>query len=86
MPAQTLTGLTDDFVAMKGGDVEKTYSTANGYADRFAEAREMAEPMVFLNSDLASFISGQILSVDFGKDADVLIGKIPDQMSFKLLG
>ena len=37
--------------------------------NRYGEAREIAEAIVFLASDKASFISGQTLAVDGGFDA-----------------
>lgn len=37
-----------------------------GAVRRYAEPREMGEPMVFLNSDMASYISGTDLRVDYG--------------------
>jgi NAD(P)-dependent dehydrogenase (short-subunit alcohol dehydrogenase family) len=37
-----------------------------GAVDRYAEPYEMAAPIVFLNSDMASYISGHDLRVDYG--------------------
>jgi NAD(P)-dependent dehydrogenase (short-subunit alcohol dehydrogenase family) len=37
--------------------------------NRYGEAREIAEAIVFLCSDKASFVSGQTLAVDGGFDA-----------------
>lgn len=42
-----------------------------GYAGRPAEAIEMAYPILFLNSDLASYISGAVIDVDFGCTLEV---------------
>lgn len=39
---------------------------ATGFAGRLATSKEMGEPVVFLNSDMASFISGELLIVDYG--------------------
>jgi enoyl-[acyl-carrier-protein] reductase (NADH) len=38
---------------------------------------EMAEPLIFLNSNMARFISGQNLIVDFGYQAAVDVGQKP---------
>jgi NAD(P)-dependent dehydrogenase (short-subunit alcohol dehydrogenase family) len=83
LPGQTQTGLTGDFVAMRGGMDKAVEST--GFVKRLADAREMAEPLVFLNSGMASYISGVMLDGDFGIHAMVKTGVIPDRMNFKLL-
>ena len=43
--------------------------------DRFATPEEVAEPLVFLNSNLARFVSGQNLAVDYGYWGDVESGQ-----------
>lgn len=50
-----------------------------GARDRYAEPREMAEPIVFMNSDMASYISGQDLKVDYGFKALRDIGRENDR-------
>ena len=37
-----------------------------GYAHRLAKSEEMAKPIVFLNSVMASYISGELMIVDYG--------------------
>jgi NAD(P)-dependent dehydrogenase (short-subunit alcohol dehydrogenase family) len=37
-----------------------------GAVDRYAEPHEMGQPIVFINSDMASYISGEDLKVDYG--------------------
>lgn len=37
-----------------------------GYAKRLALSQEMAAPIVFLNSQSASYISGDLMIVDYG--------------------
>lgn len=49
-----------------------------GYSKRMANASEMAGPMVFLNSDLASFISGALLPADFGASIEIMAGLKPN--------
>jgi NAD(P)-dependent dehydrogenase (short-subunit alcohol dehydrogenase family) len=44
---------------------------------RNATSEEMAEPLVFLNSEAARFISGQNLMVDYGYVASVEVGARP---------
>ena len=45
-----------------------------GYSHRMANADEMAGPLVFLNSDLASYISGALLPADFGTSIEIMAG------------
>ena len=47
---------------------------------RYATGAEMGEPLVLLNSKLASFVSGNNLPVDFGYCAEVLVGQRDDLM------
>lgn len=67
LPAATETGLTDEFTSTSGNR-ETMLETTVGVADRIAESREMADPLIFLNSHMASFISGVLLDVDFGQN------------------
>ena len=64
LPGSTDTGMKSEFSMAAGGD-EKLLQSA-GHAHRLAEPSEMGEPVVFLNSDMARFISGELLVVDFG--------------------
>ncbi|MFR2534927.1 MAG: SDR family oxidoreductase [Clostridia bacterium] len=64
LPGSTKTGMKDEFSIAAGGDEKLLQAT--GFAGRLAESREMGEPVVFLNSDMASFISGELLIVDYG--------------------
>jgi NAD(P)-dependent dehydrogenase (short-subunit alcohol dehydrogenase family) len=83
MPASTKTGLTDDFAKSVGGLDNLLLYT--GFAQRFAEAREMAEPLVFLNSPMASYISGVVLPVDFGARTVQVLGLAEDQLDVAML-
>lgn len=44
---------------------------------RYATPEEMAEPLIFLNSHMARFISGHCLNVDFGWWTNVELGRLP---------
>ncbi len=68
LPGSTDTGLKDEFTAMAGG--QEALLSHTGYAQRLAESREMAEPIVFLNSAMASYISGELVRVDYGCSAE----------------
>ncbi|MGM9943412.1 MAG: SDR family oxidoreductase [Lysinibacillus sp.] len=83
LPAATQSGLTDEFAILSGG--KENLMKSVGLAGRMAESREMAEPIVFLNSNMASFISGVLLNVDYGQYTQTLLGEIPNMLDFKLL-
>jgi len=51
---------------------------SSGLCGRAATAEEQAEPLVFLNSNMARFISGENLVVDFGCIANIEVGRSPD--------
>lgn len=72
LPGSTDTGMKDEFTAMAGG--EEALLSHTGYARRLAESREMAEPIVFLGSPMASYISGELLRVDYACTAEEVAG------------
>lgn len=72
LPGSTATGMKDEFEAMAGG--EKNLLSHCGYAGRLAESKEMAQPIVFLNSDMASYASGVLMEVDYGNTAEEKAG------------
>ena len=45
---------------------------------RYATGAEMGDPLILLNSGMASFVSGVNLAVDFGYCAEVIIGERDD--------
>lgn len=63
LPASTDTGMKQEFQDMIGS--EKELIAQAGLAGRLATPEEMAYPMVFLNSDMSSFISGLDMVVDY---------------------
>ena len=63
LPGSTDTGMKQEFQDMVGG--EEALIAEAGLAGRLATPEEMAEPMVFLNSDMATFISGLDMVVDY---------------------
>ena len=72
LPGSTDTGLTDDFSSMTGG--KENLLKYTGYAGRLALSKEMAEPIVFINSDMASYLSGERLIVDYGSCSEITAG------------
>lgn len=63
LPGSTNTGMKQEFQDMVGG--EANLIAEAGLAGRLATPEEMAAPMVFLNSEMASFISGLDMVVDY---------------------
>lgn len=71
MPGSTDTGMKNEFEEMAGG-YDNLVSNA-GLAMRLATSEEMAYCMIFLNSKMASFVSGIDFVVDY---ADLAMKKI----------
>lgn len=78
LPGSTDTGMKDEFAVAAGGN-DKLLKAA-GYAGRLATAEEMAAPVVFLNSKMASFISGELLIADYGSSIMSKAGLKEDMM------
>ncbi|MFE0254716.1 SDR family oxidoreductase [Streptomyces sp. NPDC059010] len=84
LPTNTETGLTPDFAVMRGG---RDQLEANaGLHKGLATPEEMADPLVFLNSHAARYISGQPLLVDFGARNLQLLGRKEDRLDRPLTG
>ena len=62
MPGSTETGMKDEFEKMAGG--KEALLAETGVAHRLASPEEMAAPIVFLGSDMCSFVSGVDFCVD----------------------
>jgi len=73
-PAPTETPMMKDFHTAWGKELIDMYRAPCG---RYATPEEMAEPLIFLNSNMARFVSGQNLIVDYGYQAAVDIGQKP---------
>jgi NAD(P)-dependent dehydrogenase (short-subunit alcohol dehydrogenase family) len=76
LPASTETGLRSEFAQMAGS--EENFIKQAGIAGRLAQSQEMAGPLVFINSDMASFITGNWLTVDFGDETLKLLKQKKD--------
>ncbi len=81
LPGSTETGMKDEFSKMAGGD--EALLSHCGYAGRLATSTEMAQPIVFLNSPMASYASGVLMEVDYGNTAEERAGirKIEQEIS-----
>lgn len=63
-PGGTKTPIKNEFTILCGGaEVQDKFL---GVTNRYAEPREMAEPIVFFNSDMASYITAGHIMVDDG--------------------
>ena len=82
LPGSTDTGMKEEIEIIAGGK-DKLIDQA-GLAKRLADPYEMAKPLLFLNSDMASFISGICLSVDYCNDAMVKLGLKKDLLNVKV--
>ena len=83
MPGSTNTGMVSDFITIAGG-MDNLVRDA-GKAGRLATSEEIAEPVVFLNSNMARFISGEELLVDFCDNAMKKIGQKENLCRFPAL-
>jgi NAD(P)-dependent dehydrogenase (short-subunit alcohol dehydrogenase family) len=72
-PGPTTTPMMPEFEKAAGAEMIRAFW---GPMDRPAEPEEMAWPLAFLNSDAASFITGQNLIADGGFVAGVMTGAI----------
>lgn len=81
-PGNTKSGIYEEFKARffrQHPDKDETdFARHYSLLSRTAEPREMAEPAIFMNSDMASFISGAELIIDYALDSAIFIGKEPD--------
>lgn len=70
-PGMTKTGLTDDFNKSLTGDAEQGQailekSSLDFWNGRWASPEEMGYPLVAIGSQIFSYMSGQILFIDYG--------------------
>ena len=82
LPGATNTGMKNEFTVCAGGEDKLIAQT--GVARRLADPIEMAKPLLFLNSDMASFISGICLNVDYCNDAMIKLGLKKDLLDVKV--
>jgi len=77
-PSPTATAFMDKLTKEIPEDAIKMFCPSIG---RFAEPEEMGQPLVLLNSNLASFISGLNIPVDYGYSAEVWMGQRDNLMN-----
>ena len=82
MPGDTATAFGSE--DNNGQDVKKgTSSTFSGYAGRNAKAEEMAQVLIFLNSQMASYVSGALIFADYGTGIEIMAGLREDPLNPK---
>jgi NAD(P)-dependent dehydrogenase (short-subunit alcohol dehydrogenase family) len=79
-PGPTETPMMPDFEATASAKIIDVFIQPIG---RRSKAAEQAYPLIFLNSDAASFINGHILNVDGGFVGGVMTGQIDIQGSIE---
>ena len=84
-PGPTDTPMMPDFEAAAGGNGKIIDLFAQGLGRRSTPA-EQAWPLIFLNSDAASYISGENLNTDGGTIAGMATGKIVLDLEAALAG
>ncbi len=82
LPGSTDTGMKKEFEVEAGGMDALVAET--GTAKRLATPEEMAKPLIFLNSDMATFITGLPLIVDAGTNAMIKLKQKKDRMNMKV--
>jgi NAD(P)-dependent dehydrogenase (short-subunit alcohol dehydrogenase family) len=78
LPGSTDTGMKKEFEKMAGG--QDNLIKENGGAGRLATPQEMADPLLFLNSDMAAFVSGLLLIADMGHNCEKTLGFCNNQL------
>lgn len=78
LPGSTDTGMKQEFEKMAGG--QEKLLKENGAIGRLATPEEMAAPLLFLNSDMARFVSGLMLIADMGHNGEKVLGRSKNQL------
>ena len=78
LPGSTDTGMKKEFEKMAGG--QDNLVKENGGAGRLATPQEMADPLLFLNSGMAAFVSGLLLIADMGHNCEKTLGFCNNQL------
>ena len=83
LPGSTDTGMKSEFTEMAHGEGLLSHC---GYANRLAYSKEMAGPIVFLNSEMATYASGVLMEVDYGNTVEERANIKPVQQVISLEG
>lgn len=77
-PGSTDTGMKKEFEKMAGG--QDNLVKENGSAGHLAPPQEMADPLLFLNSGMAAFVSGSLLIADMDHNCEKTLGFCNNQL------
>lgn len=84
LPCSTGSRFMDEFLeAMPGARKQFEQSVGNGKP--VADPSVMAKACLYLGSDLAEYVSGDCLVVDWGLEAATLVGQVPDMLGMELV-
>lgn len=78
LPGSTDTGMKAEFEKMAGG--KDALLKENGAVGRLATSEEMAQPIVYLNSNMAGFVSGLMFIADMGHNCEKVLGFSKNQL------
>lgn len=78
LPGSTDTGMKQEFEKLAGG--QEKLLKENGAIGRLATPEEMAAPLLFLNSNMACFVSGLMLIADMGHNGEKVLGRSKNQL------
>lgn len=78
LPGSTDTGMKAEFEKMAGG--KEALLKENGAVGRLATSEEMAQPIVYLNSNMAGFVSGLMFIADMGHNCEKVLGMSKNQL------
>ena len=84
LPCSTGSRFMEEFAAVQPS-VVKQFEANVGNAKPIADPSVMGKACLYLNSDLAEYVSGHCLIVDWGLEAAVLSQQTPDMMCMELV-
>ena len=84
LPCSTASRFLDEFAAVQPG-VVKQFEANVGNGKPLADPSVMGKACLYLNSELAEYVSGTCLVVDWGLDGATLVGQLPDMMAMELV-
>ena len=82
IPGTTNTALLNDFKNSEG--LLNPMIKQTGVSERIAHPIEIAHTLIFLNSDLATYINGVFLPVDNGNNTEIIMGYKTDKFDMKI--
>lgn len=84
LPCSTGSRFMDEFVEVQPG-VLAQFEASVGNGKPIADPSVMGKACIYLNSELAEYVSGHCLVVDWGLEGATLCGQLPDMMGMELV-